>query len=181
MRECAETRPAVAFEPVARAGTGVAVRVVDRGLDGSVRRDDGRGLEVVRGDPLTLHPEHRLGHVREAGVGERPGDVEPRNAVGEHTVGGSDISGAVPVGQVLRVAAVRRRLDLLVRDRREAKGREHRLDGRRRAATYLQKLRLADGFDAAVDLPVALDCQPFVEVVRVVVPAAEGVVAPRHH
>ena len=64
---------------------------------------------------------------------------------------------------------------------REAEPGEHRLDRAGRLPAHAQQLVLGDRLDPGVHLPVALGGQPLLEVVRVVVAAAEGVVLARHH
>ena len=143
--------------------------------------DDRRRLEVVGGDPLALHADHRLGDVREAAAVERERDVETGHAACEQVVRGLDVGRAVAIGHLARVVARGRDGHLLVGDRRKPEVGEHGLRGARRALAHAQELLLGDRLDPRVHLPVALDREPLVEVVRVEVPAAEGVVVSRHH
>ena len=161
-------------------GPEYVVRIVHRRVHEAVGVDHGRGLQVVGRDALPLHPEHGLGDVGEAAPVERERDVEPRDAACEELVRGLDVRGAVAVGHLARVVARRRGRDLLVGDRRQPELREDGLHRTRGALAHPQHLVLGDRLDARVDLPVALDREPLVEVVGVEVPAAEGVVVPRH-
>ncbi len=79
------------------------------------------------------------------------------------------------------VVAGRRRLDLGVRDLRQPELVEDRAHRERRASAHGEQLGLGDRLDAGVHLPVALDREPLVEVVGVVVAAAERVVVAGHH
>jgi len=180
VRQAAQALPPLAFEPVAGAGAAVVVRVVQRRDDVAVGADDGGGLEVVGGDPLSLHREDRLCHVAEAAAGEGAGDIEAADSLVKHPVAGKDVGGSVAVGQIPRVEARRRKPYLLVTHRREAELVEHRLDRPCTALPHFQRVLLGERLDPGVNLPVALQGQPLVEVVRVVVAAAEHVVAPRH-
>ena len=146
-------------------------------MDEAVGVDDGGGLEVVRGDALALHREDGLRHLAEPAAIERERDVEPGDAAREQVVRRLDVGRAIAVGHVARVVAGRRGRDLLVRDRRQAELVEHGLHGPRGAVAHPQHLVLGHGLDAGVDLPVALNREPLVEVVGVEVPAAERVVA----
>ena len=83
-------------------------------------------------------------------------------------------------GQVARVETRRREADLLVGDRRESELVEDGLHRARGTVANRDRLGLAERLDAGVDLPVALHRQPLVQVVRVVVAAAEHVVVARH-
>ena len=76
--------------------------------------------------------------------------------------------------------AVGGRLDLRVGHGRQPELGEDRLHRPRGPPSDAQSLVLGDRLDAAVDLPVALDREPLVDVVGVVVPPAEGVVCARH-
>ena len=69
LRQRLEELPALALEPVARPGSGVRVRVVHGRMDDAVGGDDRGRLQVVGGHALALHPEHRLGNVREPARG----------------------------------------------------------------------------------------------------------------
>ena len=180
LRQGLEERPALALEPVAGARPGVLVRIVDGRVHEAVRVDDRRRLQVVGGDALALHAEHRLGDVGEAAAVERERDVETGDAAREQLVRRLDVGRAVAIGHLARVVARGRDRHLLVRDRRQPEVGEHGLHGARRALAHAQELLLGDRLDAGVDLPVALDRQPLVEVVGVEVPAAERVVVPRH-
>src|SRR5262245_20059500 len=181
VRQGPELLPARAFEPVAGAGPEVVVALVHGRLDGAVGSDDRGRLQVVGGDPLTLHAEHRVGDVGEARLVERPCDVEAGDPLGEHAVARGNVGGAVAVRQRARVVAVRGGVDLGLGHLREAERGEDGPDGAGGALADARQLVLRDRLDARVDLPIALDRQPFVEIVGVVVAAAEGVVAPGHH
>ena len=163
--------PALALEPVARPRPEVRVRVVHRGAHEPVRLDDRRRLEVVRRDALAEHPDDRLGDVLEAAAVERERDVERRDAAREQLVGRLDVCGPVAIGHVAARVPDGRGLDLRLGDVRQAELGERRLHGPRRPFPYAQQLVLGDRLDAAVDLPVALDREPFVDVVGVVVAA----------
>ena len=80
--------------------------------------DDRRRLEVVGGHALALHPEYRLGHLREAAAVERERDIETGHAAGEQVVRGLDVSRAVAIGHLASVVPRGRDGHLLVRDRR---------------------------------------------------------------
>ena len=71
-------------------------------------------------------------------------------------------------------------VDLLVGHGREAELVEDGLDRAGGALAHGQHRLLGRRLDAGVDLPVALQRHPLVEVVGVVVAAAEHVVVPRH-
>ena len=180
MRQRLEKLPALALEPVAGARACVLVRVVDRRAHDAVRVDHRRRLQVVRRDALPLHPEHGLGDVSEPAAVERERDVESRDAAGEQVVRRLDVRGAVAIGHLARVVARRRDCDLVVGDRRKPELHEDGLNGASRTLADESELLLGDRLDARVDLPVALDGQPFVEVVGIEVPATERVVVPRH-
>ena len=138
-------------------------------------------MEVVTRYALTLHAENRLGDFAEAVPIELAGDVEPADALRQDAISRSDVRRAVPVRQVAAVEPVRGRLDLLVRDRWEAEGREDSLDRARSALAHVYDLLFSQRLDSPIDLPVALHGQPLVQVVGVVVAAAEHVVVARHH
>ena len=95
--------------------------------------DHRRGLQVVGRDALALHVDDRPGDVVEAPPVEREGDVEPRDLPRERRVGRLDVGGTVAVGHVARVVAGRRRLDLGVGDRRQARAPRRRPAPRARA------------------------------------------------
>ena len=107
--------------------------------------------------------------------------VEAADSLGQNPVGGGHIGSSITVGQITAVECIRRCFDFLVRDCRKVKSGEDSLDRARRALAHADGLTLAEGLDAAVDLPVALDREPLVEVVGVEVAPAEGVVPARHH
>ena len=180
VRQRLQELPALALEPVAGARAEVGVRVVDRRADEAVRLDHRRGLEVVGRDALAEHPDHRLGDVLEAVPVEREGDVERRGAASEKLVRRLDVGRAVAIRHVGAAVRVRRGLDLLVGHVGQPELGEDGLRRARRPFAHADELVLGDGLDAAVDLPVALEREPLVEVVGVVVAAAEGVVAARH-
>ena len=180
VRQLLQQLPAGALEAVARARAGVDVRVVDRRDDAAIGSEDRRGLEVVGRDALALHCQDRLGDVAEARGLERERHVGTADALGEDAIAGQHVGGAVAVGQVARVLAACGKLDLLVADRREAEPGKDRLDGACGAQAHRQQLLLACRLDAGVDLPVALQRQPLIVVVGVVVAAAEHVVVARH-
>ena len=108
-------------------------------------------------------------------------DVERRDRAVHDPVGGRDVGGPVAVGQVTAGIAVGGGIDLLVRDRGKAEAREHRLHRPRSLRAHREHVVLGDRLDPRVDLPVALGRHPLVEVVGVVVAAAEGVVLAGHH
>ena len=180
-RKRLEELPARPFEPVAGSRPCVLVRVVHRGVDNAVRVDDRRRLQIVRRHPLALHREHRFRSIGEAALGEGQRHVEPRDAAREQLVRGLDVGGAIAVRHLARVVPGGRGGDLLVRHRRQPELGEHGLDRPRRVLADAERLVLGDGLDPRVHLPVALDREPLVEVVRVEVAAAERVVVPRHH
>ncbi len=136
-----EQLPAVALEPVARAGAGVGVRVVDGRVHRPALVDDRRRLEIVRAHPLPLHADDRRRDVLEAAFVERPRDVEAGDRVVEYAIGGEHVCGAVAVGQVAARVAVRGGLDLGLRDRREAEAFEDSLDRTRAPLTNAQRPR----------------------------------------
>ena len=149
-------------------------------MDRSGRVDHGGGLQVVRGDPLALHADDRLGDVGEAAPVEGHDDVGAARAHGEQPVGGLRVGAAIAVRQVAAGRRVGRCLDLGVSDRREAELGEDGLDRTRCALPHRNDLLLTDRLDPRVDLPVPLDGHPLLEVVRVVVAAAEHVVVAGH-
>ncbi len=100
--------------------------------------------------------------------------------VGEHAVGGEHVLTAIAIGHVVAGVADRRGLDLLVGHGREAELVEDRLDRPGGALANGKHGVLAGGLDARVHLPVALQGHPLVEIVGVVVAAAERVVVARH-
>ena len=65
VRQRLQQRPALALQAVAGARPEVAVGVVDGRVDAAVGVDHRRRLEVVRRDPLALHPDDALGDVGE--------------------------------------------------------------------------------------------------------------------
>ena len=181
MRERLHGLPGVALEPPAGPRAEVDVGVVDGRVHLALAVDDRRGLQVVGRDTLALHAEHSLGDVGEAAPVERQGNVGRRDPLREHAVGGLDVGRAVAVREIGAVVAVGRRLDLLVCDLRERERVEDGLDRPRAALAHAADLVFRDRLEAGVDLPVALDRQPLVQVVGVVVAAAEHVVVARHH
>ena len=100
--------------------------------------DDRRGLQVVGRNALALHPEHRLGDVREAAAVEREGDVEAGDAARQQRVGRLDVGSAVAIRHLASVVARSSDRDLLVGDRRQAELGEHRLDCARRTLAHAQ-------------------------------------------
>ena len=180
VRERLQQRPALALEAVARARAAVVVGIVDGRVHRAGGVDHGRGLQVVGRDPLALHADDALGHLAEAPAVERECHVGGRDALGQHAVGGEHVLGTVAVGQVVARVARRGGGDLLVAHGREAELVEDGLDGAAGALAHGQHGVLRGGLDAGVDLPVALQRHPLVEVVGVVVAAAERVVVPRH-
>ena len=181
LRQRLEKRPALALEAIAGPRPGVLVGVVHRRAHEAVRVDHRRRLQVVRRDPLALHAEHGLGDVGEPAPVERERDVEARRASREQLVGRLDVGGSIAIRHLARVVAGGRDGDLGVRDHGQAELGEHGLHGAGSSLAHGQELLLGDGLDARIDLPVALDRQPLVEVVGVEVAAAERVVVSRHH
>ena len=112
---------------------------------------------------------------------ERDRDVETRDPAFEHSVGRLDVERSVAVRHVAAVVAGGRRLDLGIRDRWEPEVVEHGAHGQGGATPGRQHGLLGDGLDAGIDLPVALDREPLVQVVGVVVAAPERVVVAGHH
>ena len=176
MRQRLEQLPALSFEPVAGPGARVEIRVVDGRPHEPVRLDHGRGLEIVARDALSEHPDDGLRDVVEPTAVERQRDVERRHAPREKLVRRLDVRRAVALGQLLARMRGRGRLDLRIGHGRQPELGEDRLHRPRGPLSDAQGLVLGDRLDAAVDLPVALDREPLVDVVGVVVPPAEGVV-----
>src|SRR6266480_5732519 len=150
VREALKLLPALAFEPVAGTGAAVKVRIVDGCAHCPGRVDDRRRLEVVTRYALTLHAENRLGDFAEAVPIELAGDVEPADALRQDAISRSDVRRAVPVRQVAAVEPVRGRLDLLVRDRWEAEGREDSLDRARSALAHVYDLLFSQRLDSPI-------------------------------
>ncbi len=182
VRQPPQQLPALAVEAVAGAGAAVVVRRVDRRGDRAVGTDHRR--------PSAGSPPPRAGAASRRPPPRRR--AKPRRSSARATSrplipsartrsAASDVGGTVAVGQVARVEAARREPHLLVRHRRKAELGEHRLHrpraARSRTATVVG---LPERLDPRVHLPVALDRQPLVVVVRVVVAAAEHVVVARH-
>ena len=130
---------------------------------------------------MALHLEHRSRHITEAAPVEGERDVDPRNSPLEGSVRCLHIGRPVSIGHIARVVARNRRRDFGVADRRQSKLLEDSLDGTGGSVANAGQLLFAHRLDPTVDLPVALNRQPLVDVVGVVVAAAERVVVARHH
>ena len=183
VRQRLQQLPALALEPVAGPGPRVLVRVVDRrahepvGVDHRRRSGGSRPRRAGAACPTTASATSAKPRAVERERDVEPGDAAARAARRRPR---RPRRGRDRAGRARRSRRRRARPPRRVTGGQPSSANTAWTARAARSRTRVDLL-LGDRLDPRVDLPVALDRQPLVEVVGVVVAAAERVVVARHH
>ena len=168
--------PGFPLEAIAGAGAGVVIAVVDGADHLEIVGEDRRGLQIVPRHPLAAHLEQIGGHLLEAAAVQGAYHIGQIGCTLQEAVGCGQVGHHVALRHVFAAVGEGGGLYFFVSNWGEIELGIDRLQRLRGLAAGGDGIGLAYRADAAVDLHIALDDGPVIEIFGVEVAAAEHVV-----